>query len=627
MTLGPPPNSPNAFRAAFEWLRARLIARIEPRDGMAASPFAAPAPLVDLAKCFSLDVFEQQLILLCLMIEFDPRLGEAYALAQGAGSRPFPTLALARSLLDEPRFTALAADATLRRYRLIELDHDEFGELATRRIRLAQRALHLLSGETPRQPDLPGLLTPLHTLDIHAADDATLGPIRAAFAGTPPPIVRMLGRDGNLKRCMTQRAAAEAGLTTLQLVVEDLPEAHPELTELAHLLEREARLSPFCIFVSSRQDGNATPEQMMAACRVVERLPIPTVIDLDGASLNVTRPAISLDLPATTYAERRARWIRALGADTEEHAGRLAATFETTSSEIASIGAALGTTGRRQKLRDAWEACRQLSRPVLDTLARRVTSRATLDDVILPAPRKSQLVELIDQVRLNRMVTEDWGFAEKSRRGLGLSALFAGESGTGKTFAAEAIANELDYDLYRIDLAAVVSKFIGETEKNLKRVFDAAERGGAILFFDESDALFGRRTEVKDSHDRYANIEINYLLQRMEDYRGMSILATNRRSALDQAFTRRLAFVVEFPFPGREQAQAIWANAFPAAAPTGALDFERLAALNLTGGNIRNVALRAAYRAARSGVAIDTDLVLEAARSEQRKMGKPLADD
>jgi AAA+ superfamily predicted ATPase len=499
--------------------------------------------------------------------------------------------------------------------------------VTTQRIRLVPRVLHLLSEQTPRRPDLLQLLTPLHALYLHAAENAPLDSIRAAFASTPTPIVRMLGRDSNLRRCITQRVAAEVGLATLQLAVEDLPESAVEVTELAHLIEREARLSPFCFFVSSRQEGNATPEQMTAACRVVERLPIPTVIDLAGARLTGARPMIHLDLPATTYAERRAGWIKVLGANAEEHACRIASTFQTTSSEIAFIGAELETTGREQKFHDAWEACQRLSRPVLDTLAKRVTSRATLDDVILPARNKSQLVELIDRVRLNRVVTEDWGFAEKSRRGLGLSALFTGESGTGKTFAAEAIANQLHYDLYRVDLAAVVSKFIGETEKNLKRVFDAAERGGAILFFDESDALFGRRTEVKDSHDRYANIEINYLLQRMEDYQGVSILATNRRSALDQAFIRRLAFVVEFPFPGLEQAQAIWARAFPAATPTTVLDFERLAALNITGGNIRNVALRAAYLAARSGVSIDTDMVLEAARSEQRKMEKPMPDD
>lgn len=627
MRLASPPNGPDEFRGAFEWLHARLVAKIEPRESMVASPFVPPAPLADLAKCFSLDLFEQQLILLCLMIEFDPRVGEAYALAQGDGSRSFPTFALAHSLLEEPRFTALAADATLRRYRLVELDRDEFGELGTQRIRLAQRVLHFLSGETPRQPDLLQLLTPMRALDVDVGDNEALGLVRAAFGRTAPTIVCMLGRDGNLKRCITARIAAEVGLSTLQLAVEDLSEASLQVTELAHLLEREARLAPFCIFVSSRQDGNTASEQMMAACRIVERLPIPTVIDFDGAELTGARPIVRLDLPATTYAERRASWTKALGTSAEEHACRLASTFETTSSEIATIGAVLGAATREQKFHDAWEACQRLSRPVLDPLAKRITSRATLEDVILPARKKSQLVELIDQVRLNRVVMEDWGFAEKSRRGLGLSALFAGESGTGKTFAAEAIANELNYDLYRVDLAAVVSKFIGETEKNLKRVFDAAERGGAILFFDESDALFGRRTEVKDSHDRYANIEVNYLLQRMEDYRGVSILATNRRSALDEAFTRRLAFVVEFPFPGREEALAIWARAFPPSAPTSALDFERLAALDLTGGSIRSVALRAAYRAARCGVSIDTDLVLKAARSEQRKMDKPLPDD
>jgi hypothetical protein len=624
MMPGPPPDGLSEFRGAFEWLRARLIAKIEPQEETVRIPFAPPVSLVDLAKCFSLDSFEQQVILLCLMIEFDPRLGEAYALAQGSENRPFPTLALARNLLDQPRFAALSSDAPLHRYRLVELDREEFGELATRRIRLAQRVLHWLSGETTHQPDLLQLLTPLHAANVHAAvDEAVLGRMRAAFAERPPPIVRIFGLDGDLKRAVTHRVAAEAGLATLQVAVEDLPETHQEVSELAHFLEREALLSPFCLFVSSRLEGNATPQQTTALCRVIDRLAIPTVLDLDGVGLTGVRPTFHIGLPPPTHAERRTSWLQVAGIDGEEHACRLASTFETTLSEIGSIGATLGTAAPEQRFREAWEACRRLSRPVLDTLARRVSSRVTLDDVVLPARQKSQLMELVDQVRLSRIVTEDWGFVEKSQRGLGLSALFAGESGTGKTFAAEAIANELGFDLSRIDLAAVVSKFIGETEKNLKRVFDAAERGGVALFFDESDALFGRRTEVRDSHDRYANIEINYLLQRMEDYRGLSILATNRRSALDQAFTRRLAFVVEFPFPDRDEAEAIWAKVFPAAAPTGNLDFGRLAALNLAGGSIRNVALRAAYRAARSGASIDTDLILEAARGERRKLGQP----
>ena len=192
--------------------------------------------------------------------------------------------------------------------------------------------------------------------------------------------------------------------------------------------------------------------------------------------------------------------------------------------------------------------------------------------------------------------------------------------------AAEVLANELRLDLFRIDLSAVVSKYIGETEKNLRRLFDAAELGGAILFFDEADALFGKRSEVKDSHDRYANIEINYLLQRMEQYGGLAILATNMKSALDPAFMRRLRFVVDFPFPGVPERQAMWRRAFPPGAPTQGLDFERLAQLNVTGGYITVIALNAAFQAAQVGGPINMPIVLEAAQIEYRKLGRPVAE-
>jgi SpoVK/Ycf46/Vps4 family AAA+-type ATPase len=217
-------------------------------------------------------------------------------------------------------------------------------------------------------------------------------------------------------------------------------------------------------------------------------------------------------------------------------------------------------------------------------------------------------------------------------RGFGISALFAGVSGTGKTMAAEVIANELRLNLYRIDLSQVVNKYIGETEKNLRRLFDAAEDGGAILFFDEADALFGKRSEVKDSHDRYANIEINYLLQRMESYRGLAILATNLKSALDPAFLRRLRFVVNFQFPSAADRRRLWSKAFmqhEAAQnlprpPLGDLDYDRLATLNLTGGHIHNVALNAAFMAAASGTSVTMPLILDAARTEYRKLDRPI---
>jgi len=208
-------------------------------------------------------------------------------------------------------------------------------------------------------------------------------------------------------------------------------------------------------------------------------------------------------------------------------------------------------------------------------------------------------------------------------RGFGINALFAGESGTGKTMGAEVLANDLDLNLYRIDLSAVVSKYIGETEKNLRRLFDAAEQGGAILFFDEADALFGKRSEVRDSHDRYANIEINYLLQRIEAFNGLAILATNMRSALDAAFLRRLRFVVTFPFPSAKERKAIWERAWPEQVPRGKLDYDRLARMNLSGGNIHSIALNAAFAAAQDGQTITMPIIVAAARMELKKLERP----
>jgi len=257
-------------------------------------------------------------------------------------------------------------------------------------------------------------------------------------------------------------------------------------------------------------------------------------------------------------------------------------------------------------------------------LAQRIDARATWDDLVLGDEALQSLRQIAAQVRQRYRVYEDWGYAKKMNRGLGISALFSGESGTGKTMAAEVIANELDLALYRIDLSAGVSKYIGETEKNPRRLFDAAETGGAILFFDEADALFGKRSEVKDSHDRYANIEINYLLQRMESFSGLAILATNMRSALDAAFLRRLRFVVNFQYPGVTERRRLWQQVILPAVPHADLDYERLARFNLSGGNVTSVALNAAFAAAQRDTPLTMPLLLSSLRSELRKLDKPV---
>ena len=273
-----------------------------------------------------------------------------------------------------------------------------------------------------------------------------------------------------------------------------------------------------------------------------------------------------------------------------------------------------------------WDACRKQARPRLENLAQRIEVAAEWEDLVLPEPQRETLREISAHVRNRATVYESWGFGLKGSRGLGISALFAGASGTGKTMAAEVLADELRLDLYRIDLSAVVSKYIGETEKNLRRVFDAAEESGAVLLFDEADALFGKRSEVKDSHDRYANIEVSYLLQRMESYRGLAILTTNLKSALDTAFLRRIRFVVQFPFPDAMQRAEIWRRIFPAKTPTHGLDVHKLSRLNVAGGHIRNIAMNAAFLAADASESVRMSHLLRAARSEYTKLEKPLTE-
>jgi AAA+ superfamily predicted ATPase len=266
----------------------------------------------------------------------------------------------------------------------------------------------------------------------------------------------------------------------------------------------------------------------------------------------------------------------------------------------------------------------QMSASKLATLARRIEARFHWDDIVLPDDQKAMLRELVATVQHRRKVLGEWGIGRKLASSDGVTALFAGPPGTGKTMAAEVIAAELGLDLYKIDLSAIVSKYIGETEKNLERIFSEAERTDAILFFDEADALFGKRSEVKDAHDRYANIEISYLLQRMEAYNGVTILATNLRANLDDAFTRRLHFSVDFPFPDAGDRLRIWHTLFPPELPREPqLDFAEMARrYKLAGGGIRNIIVSAAYLAASNGEVVTMEHLAHGARREMQKMGR-----
>jgi hypothetical protein len=350
------------------------------------------------------------------------------------------------------------------------------------------------------------------------------------------------------------------------------------------------------------------------------------------------RVTVSYDVARPAAHEQHALWAQLLGDAAPLLNGeldRVVAQFNLSALAIRAVCASVApAAGDARHLPQAigglgtalWRACRSQARPRLDDLAQRIRPVATWDDLVLPAASQATLREIAVQVRQRATVYGRWGFGERANRGLGISVLFAGASGTGKTMAAEVLATELDLDVYRIDLSQVVSKYIGETEKNLRRVFDAAEEGGAILLFDEADAIFGKRSEVKDSHDRYANIEVSYLLQRMEAYSGLAILTTNMKTALDTAFLRRLRFTVDFPFPDHTARVDIWQRIFPPQTPTQELAPERLAQLNMTGGNIRNMALAAAFLAAEDASPVTMQHIRRAAEAEYRKVERVLSD-
>ena len=273
---------------------------------------------------------------------------------------------------------------------------------------------------------------------------------------------------------------------------------------------------------------------------------------------------------------------------------------------------------------DLYNACRAHSNQRLNRLALKVSPRYTWSDIVLPKEQMAQLRELLNYVKYRDLVYGEWGFEQKLSLGKGLNVLFSGVSGTGKTLAAEIMAHELGLDLYKIDLSMVVSKYIGETEKNLSAIFQEAKDSNAILFFDEAEALFGKRSEVKDAHDRYANIETAYLLQKMDEYEGIVILATNLRNNMDEAFTRRMQGTIDFPFPEEDHRRLIFEGIFPKRSPLSSdIDFAFVARqFKLTGGNIKNIALHAAFLAAEDGKVISMAQIVRATKREFQKMGR-----
>lgn len=608
-----------------------------PDDATAVSEDAPPA-LEKLCRCFQLSPFERAIVLLCAGMELGSAWGTLCA-AAGPPHQPVPTFELAQHVLSAPHWSAFLPHSPLRRWQLIELGPSN-GLLASP-LRLSERILHELIGFPGLDDRLSPLVTPSSPADPLVPSHQQIAiQMTTAWQSSshrqPRPLIQLCGGDRTSLRAVAAAACQTLGWNLYVLAGKALPTNPSELQQFMRLWERENTIAQVALLLDWETVSQGEPNRLAGIELLIDTLSSPLILlNRDRRSFN-SRPLITYDVRTPTRQEQIQLWHHYLQPQRNILGGfvpKLAGQFDLSSHQIQSASLQAGgergsweqEKGEREDFCDAlWGACRVQARPQLDDLAQRLTLREGWDDLVLPEREKTRLQEIVAHVRQRSRVYDDWGFGQKSSRGLGISALFAGTSGTGKTMAAGVLGQTLQLDVYRIDLSSLVSKYIGETEKNLRRVFDAAETGGVILLFDEADALFGKRSDVKDSHDRYANMEVSYLLQRMEAYRGLAILTTNMKDAIDAAFMRRIRFVITFPFPDYAQRLAIWQRIFPTTVPTQDLDYRQLAKLSVAGGNIRNIALTAAFLAADAEQPVTMAHLLRSAQSEYSKLERPL---
>jgi ATP-dependent 26S proteasome regulatory subunit len=644
--------------------------------------------LCRLADTFGLSRPELDILLICLAPAFDPRYDRLYGYLQDNVNRRRPMVRLVLDLLEHagPERFLLSSyfdpSAPLFKYEL--LSHvTEPGAANPHWINqtlqpdetvvawlMGRYHPHAIMGQQARL-EWPQLTETDHLLAVNVWP-------RLARVLYEEPIVVFYGPDQASQQAAARQLAVEKACPLLSVdLAEVIQDGLPPLRAV-RLALRDARLTGAIPYLTgwtacvSGEGRTPPPEVLTELCDHPGLVIVAGETTWQPSGPDRQRPLLWLPFPRPDYAQRCALWahfLQTLAASpsciivsssqetTQEQQSRIqnpkpalsgvegeaelsqidisavAGQFILTSSQIRdAIASAVDMAferGEAVQSQDLFAAARSHSSPRLSGLARKITSRYTWDDIILPRDQVAILRELVATVRSRPQVLEAWGVGQKLASSAGVTVLFAGPPGTGKTMSAEVIAGELGLDLYKIDLSSVVSKYIGETEKNLERIFNEATNSNAILFFDEADALFGKRSEVRDSHDRYANIEISFLLQRMETYDGVTILATNLGGNMDEAFTRRLQFVVDFPMPSAVDQQRIWETLLPASVPRQSdLDFSFLTKrFDLAGGNIRNILINATFLAAADGGQVTMAHLLHGTRRELQKMGRLVNDE
>ncbi len=645
--------SAQAVTLALEEQRVRLERAMQ--ETMAAG---SPAALEILHQLFQLGEFEREVLLLCLAPSVDPAFERLYGYVHDDATQKYATTGLAMQIvapkddssgLGPSLWQHFSPDAPLLRFGLLHSDATPGANRASEPLRINRRVADYLLGINHLEEQVTFLLRRVQSQGALSEDQISIVQtlerrLRAWNDREHMPLIQLTGSSPAAHKAIAYELCARCGVSLYAVDLPRLQSLGTERQSYYRLLERESLLLPCAYYLDGSELDPANRGDMANVLEFLNQ--VHTFAILAGREpLQCERRTITVRLPRSEAAAQASVWKADLAAYPKEPTAengngaasafiaRLVQQFRFSPQQIHRVVREAHEAASLRnpeapvlELADLWSTARAQASCSMDGLAERIAPRRSLDDLVLPAEQLHQIQEIASQVKHRSRVYEQWGFGNKLNRGRGIAALFAGPSGTGKTMAAEVLANHLDLDLYRIDLASVISKYIGETEKNLRRVFDAAEESGAILFFDEADALFGKRSEVRDSHDRYANIEINYLLQRMEDYRGLAILATNRKSLLDHAFLRRLRFLVDFPFPSMADRVRIWQGAFPAQAEKEPLDYEFLGRLEVAGGSISNIALNAAFLAAGQGSSIHMHHVLTAARREYAKIDKLMVE-
>lgn len=604
----------------------------------ARADLSGPAALDTMTSLLGLSDFERKVLLMGAAVELEADFSALIATLQNG--LVLPTFSLALAALADPHWNALSPNAPLRYWRLLDVTNSQL--LTKSPLKIDEQVLYYLTGLRQLDDRLQEIAEPVLTQDVLVPSQRVV--VKAMvetcinnYADTGLPVIQLRGDSSSDKTTIAAVACVQLGLQLYSISVNIIPVNTKEITELTRLWNREAALNSYALYVDTTELDTTDKARLQAVTSFVQGIQGLLFVDGSQTKPSVKRKKVIVDVRKPMPAEQLALWKDTLGAAGSTLNGQLeqvvsqfnlsSKTIQAVCEEIQHQAVSHPKKNESAELlgQTLWRTCCAHTRPQLTDLGEYIEPVSGWNDLVLPEAQQSILREISVQVKQRAKVYNEWGFSSKGTRGMGISALFAGESGTGKTMASEVLANELQLDLYRIDLSQVVNKYIGETEKNLKRIFDAAEEGGAILLFDEADALFGKRSDVKDSHDRYSNIEVSYLLQRMEAYRGLAILTTNMKSALDKAFLRRIRFVVQFPYPDALLRREIWKRVFPKNTPTENLNIEKLSRLNVPGGNIRNIALNAAFLAAHENQPVQMPHIAMAARSEYSKLERPLS--